>query len=190
MKPWEEIIANIWTWLTTGWKKYVTIPIFVIGFSIPIIFNDSYRSFYFFVYNIFDTKESYPTKDEENIFNEWVVLVSTLNDKTETETKYKEFKEIYAKSGHDVWQNDIFLVRNAVQENEWQIIIDTYPGASTKEDVQGGIENMWSYCEKSRDIENTLGHWLHGARPLFYDSLTFIKTYGQIVKPEIRKNSR
>jgi hypothetical protein len=182
-KPWEQIPAKIWHWLVKGWKRYITIPIFILLFIIPIIFHDSYKKCYSFFHDLFENKKSFPTKDEADVFNEWVVLISTFNDKIEAEKQLKKFKEVYKSSIHEVWKDDIFFVRNAKQENQWQIVIDAYPGSSSKEDVQGSIDNMWAYC-RTRELENTLGHWLNGATPIFYDSLKFVKTYGHIENPD------
>lgn len=190
MEPWNKIIIDIWSWLTKGWRRYITIPVFVLGFTIPLFFNDSYIKLYSAINDFLSTKVSYPSKDEIDVLNEWIVLISVFDEKSEAQIEYEKFKKVYTQSNHDVWGNDIFLVRNPTKQGEWFITIDVYPGQSTKDDVQGSIENMWKYCQLTRDLENTLGHWLNGARPIFYDSTKFVNTYGKIYEPITDKIGR
>lgn len=180
--PIKKLLGNIERWLFAKWRKWITIPVFLLIFVLPYIvgFSDNFNKIYSFLENKFSKKHSYPSKEEFDVFNEWVTLVSISNRKNEADSIFKEFKKVYVNSGHETWTDVIYSVRNPKRDGEWFLVIDTYPGESSKEDVQGAIENMWNFAKGDRNLEDNLGHWMNQARPIFYDSTSFVKTYGQI----------
>jgi len=188
MKPWEKLLVDIWNWLTQGWRKYITVPIFIFCFIIPLISNDSYMKIFGYIHKKIQSSESFPTKDERDAFNEWVIVLSAYNNFEQAEIDKNKFQDVYIKSGHKIWTNDIFIVRNPVHNQEWLLIIDTNPETKTESDVKFSMNDLLE--NQSRDIRNEFAHWLYGAFPMYYDKSKFIKTYGKIVKPEIERNSR
>jgi hypothetical protein len=169
----------------------LTVPLFVIFIAVPAIagFVDGYWKLANVISEWTTTKLSYPTPEEKEVLDqeEWVLRIASYGSKEEAEHKSKEFKEVYRASGHinvkgkPIWINDILVVRDPKEKGRWLIVIDQYPGASSRQAQQDGLKEMLG-CITTRELENTFGRWLKGAAPFHYTKKDFESTYGLIAE--------
>jgi hypothetical protein len=140
----------------------------------------------------FKTRTTYATPDEITCLNEWVLRLAGLNSQAAAEQTRAKFLFDYGTFGHvnnrhePIWKNDVHVVRDPVHADEWLVVIDMYPGASTRECMESGKAEMVSVLNaqpagEQRDWENRIGRILRPAEPLCYDISNFESTNGRIL---------
>ena len=122
---------------------------------------------------------SYPSPYEYDVFDEWVIQLTYTDSKDEANSLIEKFIKDYNKAGQTLWENDILLVRSPIEKGIWLIVIDTFPGRSSKEMVIEEIRKLKA-LSKLRDYQNLLGRWFEKAESLDYKKEHFIRTYGEI----------
>ncbi len=183
MEFWGTILLKR---ITKGKLRYWTTPL--IGICIMILWlNRVFEEVPKLLDNIelhFSENLSYPTKSEQDVFNEWVILISILDNEEEAKQVFDKFKSDYISSNHQVWLNDIFLVRNFNQKREWLIVVDSHHGRSKRIIVKRAVKKLWDFANKDRETMNALGGWLNGVQTVFYSRDDFEDVYGVIAGVE------
>lgn len=188
-KPWEDEVLKLWHFATKGKRKVLTFPIVAIFILIPAIagLSDSYSKIWEKISAAVSQEKSVPSKSESDVFNEWIIAIGHTKSETAAKELKNEFKKTYLASGHvnyknePIWINDIFHVRHPTEKGIWLVVIDAYSGESTKEQVKKGLDEMAQLAFSTRELTNTLSHYLYGSQVIYYKKSDFIKTYGEIV---------
>jgi hypothetical protein len=190
--PQEEVTAKIWSRLGTRWGTRVGILLTAIGglgwLAHSVETFDKIRSWF--------PGETPVTPDEITCLNEWVLrLAQTGSQQLATQIK-ADFLSNYQHFGHvnrgnePIWKNDVHVVRDIQQKDNWLVVIDMYPGASSKQCMEEGKNEMLAVLDAKpegmapgnrRDWENRLGRLLRPAEPLCYDFAKFEKVNGKIL---------
>lgn len=119
-----------------------------------------------------------PTPYENDVLDEWVLVITKSEDENRAERLLSEFKTSYEKSGEKLWINDIFLVRDPRESGYWLIVIDTFSGPSSQAVVLKELNRLQSKFKESRELRNTIGRWFEKAEVMFYSSEDFVGSYG------------
>lgn len=188
-KPWEEEVLKLWRFATKGKRKVLTFPIVAVFILIPAIagLTDSYSRIWSTISATISQEKSVPLKSESDVFNEWIIAIGHAKNESAAKELKTEFIKAYLASGHvnyknePIWINDIFHVRHPTEKGIWLVVIDAFPGESTEEQVRNGLNEMAQLAFSSRELSNTLGHYLYGSRVFHYKKSDFINTYGEII---------
>lgn len=189
-EPWKIIFANIWRYLTSGRIKYITIPIFLVAVFLPAVtgFVDGVKKIYGYVSPFLITQTTLITPEERELLEneEWGLIVYTADSKTDAKERFAEFKKVYMQSGHKnfanqaIWENDIHVVRDPRKAGRWLVVIDMYPGSSSRTQLQAGVVEMIE-SEKAKNIRGEpLERWLNGSAPYKFIIADFERVYGKI----------
>ena len=189
MKPWEAELLKIWHYVTKGKRKIFILPIVAISIIIPGAagISESYSSIWGMLSNTFQQKKAVPSKGESDVFNEWIIAIGHAQSEKSAKELKEEFKKAYLASGHinyknePIWINDIFHVRHPTEKGIWIVVIDAYSGESSEKQVKKGLNEMAQLAFSSRELTNTLGHYLYGSRVIYYRKSDFVNTYGNII---------
>jgi hypothetical protein len=141
---------------------------------------------------LFKTPTTYATTDEITCLNEWVLKLAGENSQTAAEQTRARFLDDYKRFGHvnylgqPTWENDIHVVRDPIHHGEWLVVIDMYPGASTRECMESGKAEMLAVlrgkpADQRREWDNRIGRLLEPAEPLCYDFAEFERTNGRVL---------
>jgi hypothetical protein len=141
---------------------------------------------------LFKTPTTYATTDEITCLNEWVLKLAGENSQAAADQTKAKFSEDYKQFGHlnslsqPKWQNDIHVVRDPTHHGEWLVVIDMYPGASTRECMESGKGEMLAVlrakpADQQREWDNRIGRLLKPAEPLCYDFAKFERTNGRVL---------
>lgn len=141
---------------------------------------------------MFKTPTTYATPDEITCLNEWVLKLAGENSQSAAEQTRAKFLDDYKSFGHvnfhgePIWQNDVHVVRDPMHANEWLVVIDMYPGASTRECMESGKGEMVALLDAKpasvrRQWDNRIGRILRPAEPLCYELSDFERTNGKIL---------
>jgi hypothetical protein len=114
------------------------------------------------------------------------------NSQTAAEQTRARFLDDYRAFGHvndlgqPIWENDVHVVRDPVHASEWLVVIDMYPGASTRECMEFGKAEMVEVlnakpAEQQRGWDNRIGRMLKPAEAVCYDFSEFERTNGKIL---------
>ena len=190
-EPWKKALATAWRCLTVGRLKYVTIPVFLVAVILPatVGFIDGAKNVYGYIVPLFVTPTTLITPEERDLLEqeEWGLIVDTADSKSEAKERLAEFKNIYLQSGHTnymnqaIWKNDILLVRDPRKVGRWLVVIDMYPGPSTRSALQAGVNEMIESEREANIRGEPLERWLNGSAPYQFERIIFEKTYGKIV---------
>ena len=188
-KPWETELAKIWHFLVAGKRKVLTIPLLFVLIFIPALSGiiNSYGIFFESITLLINKKQSVPSKDESDVFNEWIISIGHSENEKKSKEMKSEFLKAYIASGHvnykneAIWKNDIFSVRHPTKEGIWLVVIDAFSGESTEKHVKKGLDELAELAFSNRELTNTLGHYLYGSKVMYYSKDNFIDTYGEIV---------
>jgi len=188
-KPWEVELVKIWHFLVAGKRKVLTIPLLLVLVFIPALSGmiNSYGNFFESISSIIYKKQSVPSKDESDVFNEWIIAIGHSEDEIKSKEMKSNFLKAYLASGHvnykneAIWKNDIFNVRHPTKKGIWHVVIDSFSGESTEKHVKKGLDELAELAFSNRELTNTLGHYLYGSRVMYYSKDEFIDTYGEIV---------
>jgi len=140
----------------------------------------------------FKRPATYATPDEITCLNEWVLELAAVNKEDEAEQTRAKFLNDYRVFGHvnslyqPIWENDVHVVRDLTRAGEWLVVIDMYPGASTRECMESGKAEMVAVLDakppaEQRDWDNRIGRVLRPAEPLCYDFSEFERTNGRVL---------
>jgi hypothetical protein len=142
----------------------------------------------------FTIATTYATEDEITCLNEWVLKIANENSKEAAEQTRNGFLDHYTRGfGHlangsdkPKWANDVHVVRDTTRVNSWMVVIDMYPGASTKDCMEFGKKEMVAVIDEKplnewREWDNTLGRMLRPAEPVCYDFSEFERTNGKVL---------
>ncbi len=188
-KPWEEETLKLWRFATKGKRKVLTLPLVALFILIPAIagLSDSYSKIWQKLSAVVHQEKSVPSKSESDVFNEWIIAIGRAKSEASAKELKAEFTKAYLSSGHvnyknePIWVNDIFHVRHPTEKGIWLVVIDAFSGESTEEQVKKGLNEMKQLAFSSRELTNTLGHYLYGSEVIYYKKADFINTYGEIV---------
>jgi hypothetical protein len=188
-KPWEDEILKLWRFATKGKRKVLTLPIVAIFILVPAVAGlfDSYSKIWSKLSNIMKQEISVPSKSESDVFNEWIIVIGHTKSEKSAKELQGDFKKAYLASGHvnyknePIWVNDIFYVRHPKENGIWLVVIDAFSGESSEEEVKKGLDELAQLAFSSRQLTNTLGHFLYGSKVIYYKKSDFIGTYGEII---------
>jgi hypothetical protein len=145
---------------------------------------------------LFESRKTYVTPDEITCLNEWVLRLAETESQPQAIQIEMDFLGNYQHFGHvnrggePIWKNDVHVVRDIQQRDKWLVVIDMYPGASSKQCMEEGRNEMLAVLDAKpegmgpdnrRDWQNRLGRLLSAAEPLCYDFAKFEKVNGKIL---------
>jgi hypothetical protein len=182
------------TWLWTKLAKTRAGRLLALGFVAIAVLSWLVNQFEVFdkLRVLVKTSTTYATTDEITCLNEWVLKLAGENSQAAAEQTRAKFLDDYAGFGHKnylsepIWKNDVHVVRDPVHPGEWLVVIDMYPGASTRECMDSGKAEMVKILDemppdRQRDWNNRIGRMLRPAEPLCYDFAEFEHTNGKIL---------
>jgi len=144
----------------------------------------------------FETRVAYVTQGEITCLNEGVLRIAESDSEARANEMRSEFLASYRTFGHvndqgqPIWENDVHTVRDINLRDKWLVAIDMYPGASSKQCMVEGKNEMLSVLEGKpaypaandrRTWENRIGRFLHPAEPLCYEFAKFEKVNGTVL---------
>jgi hypothetical protein len=193
MKPWEKILADLWKVATKGWRRFVTIPVFLLFVLLPALGGvlESYKKVVKVVIPYVIKPTTTLSHDEAELIKdeEWGLIVATAPSEPKAREARDEFKKAYIAAHHvnwrgqSIWENDIFVLRDPREKGRWIVAIDMFPGPSSREALQAGILEMIN-SEKGANVRGEpLEGWLNGAAPYRFTRAEFEKRYGRITNP-------
>ncbi len=189
----EEIIERLWRWLRERWRTCVASLLVAVA-ALTLIANIS--NVFEKIAWPFESRTTYVTPDEITCLNEWVLSLAATDSQQEAIQIKTDFLGNYEHFGHvnlggePIWKNDVHIVRDIQQRDKWRVVIDMYPGASSKQCMEEGKKEMLGvlYAKpegmgpgNQRDWYNRLGRLLKPAEPLCYDLAKFEKVNGRIL---------
>jgi hypothetical protein len=190
MKPWEKLLVNLWRWATKGWRRFITIPVFLLFVLVPALGGliENYKKVAEVVSPYVVKPTVVLTHDELELIKdeEWGLIVATATSEREAETARNEFKKAYMgahhvnQMGQPIWENDIFVLRDPREKGRWVVAIDMYPGPSSREEIQAGVLEMINSEKEANVRGQPLEGWLNGAAPYRFTRAEFEKHYGRI----------
>jgi hypothetical protein len=88
--------------------------------------------------------------------------------------------------GQPIWQKNVHVGRDPEHASEWLVVIDMYPGASTREYMESGKAEMVAVldakpADQQREWNDGIGRLLRPAEPLCYDFSEFERTNGKVL---------
>jgi hypothetical protein len=190
--PVEEVTGKIWSWLGERWS--VRVAVLLVAVAVLTWIANIAEVFQKLTPRI-DSK-TYVTPDEITCLNEWVLRLAETDSQPQAEQIKANFLDNYRTFGHvnrggePIWKNDVHVVRDIEQEKKWLVVIDMYPGASSKQCMEEGRKEMLDVLnakpegmgpDNRRDWQNRLGRLLNPAQPLCYDLAKFEKVNGKIL---------
>jgi hypothetical protein len=189
MKPWETLLVKWWTWATAGKRGLVSIPLMLLFVILPAAsgFLKSYSELYAAVIPLFRPQTTEISPDEMGMLKqeEWGLIVASANSDKEARDRRDEFKRIYLLANHKnsagqaIWENDLLIVRDPRQRERWIVVIDMYPGPSSRKQLQDGVLEMIEAEKRSGVRGEPLARWLNGSAPYRFTRREFEKRYGR-----------
>ena len=131
------------------------------------------------ILDVFEKKESHITKDEHDVFNEWVIKVQSYDKRQDALKDLDALKREYYASGHSIWANKIFCVRSPSNVGDWMIVIDSYKYKSSKAKTDDDIRQIISFCDH-HNLKDTFKSWINNSQSYFYNGDEFKKNYGEV----------
>jgi len=191
--PLEKVVGRIWMWLGERWSTRAAILLLTVA-GLTWITNaaDMLRK----LAALIVSSDTYATSEEINCLNEWVLNLSGADTQSQADQMRARFLDNYQTLGHvnadgePIWKNNVHVVRDIEQQKKWLVVIDMYPGASSKQCMDEGRKEMLDVLNSKaegkgadgrRSLEDTLGPFLNSAEPLCYDFAKFEKVNGKIL---------
>lgn len=192
-KPVEQAEKEAWGRIKPQWRRrvaWVVLGATILGGLVGLVENlEKVRGW-------FEARTTNVTPDEITCLNEWVLRLASTNTEASANDLRLQFLAAYKTFGHvntdgqPIWENDVHTVRDIAHRGKWLVVIDMYPGASSrqcmiegKNDMIGVLESkpQLSATDDRRTWENKIGRLLRPAEPLCYDFAQFEKTNGTIL---------
>jgi hypothetical protein len=187
--PVEDLVNKIWSWLGERWGARLAVLLVAV----------TTLGWFISTWGMFEKlwppsgpPGVYASSDEIACLNEWVLRLAATDSQSQAAEAKTSFLADYKDFGHEnnrgepIWKNDVHVVRDAEQKNKWLVVIDMYPGASSKQCMEEGKNEMISVLEAKpkgdqREWNNRIGRLLRPAEPLCYDFNKFEKVNGKIL---------
>lgn len=178
----EQLLADGFSWLIGGKKRYLTIPLTII--FILCVFFPAWRDNFLKSYKVISdliSPTTYITRDELDVINEWIIVIWSYDDKELANSDYKKLCSAYKQYGDTTQLNDIHLVRSCKAQNSWMLTFDYGTGKQTKEAIIKGIEKIKKDYNDNRTLLNNLGQTFDDCYPLYYCQKDFEYINGKII---------
>jgi len=149
---------------------------------------------YSLITGFFKERTTYISKNEQEIVNEWVIRIDYADSKAEGYEKASVFKKNLEDSGyedekcgsteHGCWKDNIHVVRDIYKDGLWLVVVDRLNGVADEKSTEAEINNILTFVRKSdMRVQDTLGMWIKGSKPYYYQIDMLPLVYGRILNP-------
>lgn len=185
-EPWKAVLAGFWVWGTRGYRKYLTVPVFIAFVFIPgaVTFLQSYDSLITYFRQKLEDRRSYPTADEWDVLDasEWVILLETVGSEQAAQETKKQFVQAYTDTRQDAWVKKVLVVRSPTHVGLWWVVIDALPDQSNADDMEAARFAAHQLANRMHENAEPLRRFLANAQVAQYSKVDFENTYGQIAR--------